>query len=360
MYEIIINTSVDVNWEKNLLKSDYANFYQNSQYIESVFGTIPIYISILDDKQNIVGQLGLNIIQTTVQYSGPIFNYFLKLFSNLSKRGIWLFGPIIHTNNEQEKIKILQEIFKAVDIICNKYNLIFVKGFYPPYDFLSTDQITNEFKNNDYLISKSITFLADLTESSDILFNKISRKTRGDILRGKKRGISIKEIKRRDELQNYIRLHEKWAKTKGLELSTSSYDVEKIWNNIQSGLEIFFLAYQNDEIISGLRLTQFNNIIYTHSVISSFSKNTSLGGTLLTFNALEWAKKNNFKIYDFSGGSNENLTEKEKNLLFYKQKWGGEEITHFNMVKIHKKISYKIFTILEFFLGKYHSYKANN
>lgn len=356
MYKIVINTSIGEDWNQNLIKSNYANFFQNTKYLDSFPNTTPIYISILDDKQNVVGQLGLNIIKTTAQYSNFFLASILKLIPNISRRGIWLFGPIIHTNNKNEKILVLQEILKAIDIVYEKYNLIYGFGFAPPYDFSIDEQYLNEFKKNGYFIDKSVTYLEDLSESLESLWKKISKKTRGDISRAERRGISVKRIENFDELQDYMQLHKIWVKTKGLELSKSAYDVEKIWNNLQSGLEIFFLAYQNNEIISGLRLTQFNKILYTFQVLSSYSNDTSLGGTLLTWKAFEWAKQQNFKLYDFSGGSGGNLTKKEENLLFYKKKWGGDEVVYPNMLKINKKIHYKIFRILENLIVKYRSF----
>ena len=359
MYKIIINTSINDDWNQNLIKSDYANFFQNTNYLDSSPNTVPIYISVLDDEKNVVGQLGLNIINTTAQYSSSFLTNILKLIPNVSRRGIWFFGPIIHTNNKNKKIQILKELLKGLDIVYKKYNIVYGFGFASPYDSSIDEQYLNELKKNGYLVAKSVTYLADLSESLESLWGKISKKTRGDISRAERRGISVKQIKTYDELQDYIQLYKIWTKTKGLELSKSAYNIEKIWNNIQSGLEVFFLAYQNNEIISGLRLTQFNKIIYTYQVLSSYSNDTSLGGTLLTWKAIEWSKQQDCKIYDFSGGSGRDITKKEEKLLFYKKKWGGNEVVHTNMEKINKKTRFKIFKFLEVSLGKYRSFRAS-
>ena len=306
-----------------------------------------------------VGQLGLNIIKTTVQYSSFFLTNILKFLPNISNRGIWICGPIIHTDNENDKLQIIQEILKAVDLICEKYNLVYAFGFSPPYDLSINDQYRDLFKKNGYLVHPSITYLADLSKSLETLWDKVSKKTKGDVSRAARRGISVKQIESFEQLEDYIKLHNMWLKTKGLTLSKSAFNIEKIWNNIKSGSEIFFLAYQNNEIISGLRLVQFNDILYTYQVISSYSNDNSLGGTLLTWKSIEWAKKQNFKYYDFSGGSGGDNTSKENNLLFYKKKWGGNKIDHNNLLKIRKKTKYRIFYFFESMLVKYHSFKGS-
>lgn len=361
LYTVEISSSSLENWDESLKKSVYANYFQSTNYLESLPNSNPIYISILDAKKNIVGQVGITIIKTAVQYSSSFLMTSMKIISNISNisnRGIWLFGPIIHTCKKNERILILKEILKGLETVCEKYDLVFVKGFTSPYDFLVDDDYLNEFKINNFIISKSVTYLEDLSLPVENIWKKISKKTRGDVSRAKRRGIIVKQIKNYYELEEYVKLHQTWVKTKGLSLSASAYDFQKTLKNIHSNNEIFFLAYQDNKVISGLRLVQFNGIIYTYQVLSSYSQDTSLGGTLLTWKAIEWAKQKNYKFYDFSGGSGQNLTKNEENLLFYKKKWGGNEITHHNMLKIRKKSSFRIFNFLEKTLVWYHSLKT--
>ncbi len=59
--------------------------------------------------------------------------------------------------------------------------------------------------------------------------------------------------------------------------------------------------------------------MYTHFVLSSYSESTNLGGTLLTWYALEWAKNSGMKMYDFSGGSKSSTKNNNNSLVFYKK-----------------------------------------
>ena len=136
---------------------------------------------------------------------------------------------------------------------------------------------------------------------------------------------------------------------------------------IKMEFNIFFFAYQDNEIVSGLRVGCFNGIAYTHQVLSTYSKVTSLGGSLLTWHAIEWAKKNGLQIYDFSGikspSKNENKLKYNQQWLGlkeYKQKWGGNEFLYYHFVKIQKGSVYKLFRLLSRLDFTYREYKKKH
>lgn len=39
LYKIVINTSISEDWNQNLIKSNYANFFQTTKYLESLSNT---------------------------------------------------------------------------------------------------------------------------------------------------------------------------------------------------------------------------------------------------------------------------------------------------------------------------------
>lgn len=357
-YTFRIETQVDSDWNQNLIKNKSGNFFQSLDYLTSDSKNFfPIFIYVVDELGNIVGQLGLSIIKTTVLYSSSLFHTALKLITNLTRRGIWLYGPILHSDVKEERLEILQQIITAINVVCKKYDLVFIEGYTSPYDRLIDGEL-QLFTKNNFIVSEHITFIADMTKPLDEIWNNISKKTRGDINRAKRRNIVVKEIQSYDELKEYLILHNTWAKTKGLELTDPFQDIEKMWNNHKNGVEKFFLAYKDNELISALRLTCFNGIVYTHFVLSSYSESTSLGGTLLTWSALEWAKNSGIKLYDFSGGPKQNNDYDKNSLVFYKKKWGGDEYVHYNLTKASKKYHYLIYKLLFSLVRSYHNLKG--
>lgn len=260
MYTFEIKTDVDSFWDKNLLKNNSGNFFQSSDYLNSDSKNyFPIFIYVLDESKNIVGQIGISIINTSVLYSSTIFQTMLKLIKTITTRGVWLFGPIIFSDDKNEKIKILQKIIEGIDIVCKKYNLVFIEGHTSPYEQINEDYLYQLSKNN-YILSKHVTFISDLLKPIEQIWKDVSKKTRGDVLRAERRDIVVKEIKTIDELKKFLLLHKDWASTKGLDISEPLKNQEKLWNNHKIGVEKFFLAYQSGKLISGLRISCFNEL----------------------------------------------------------------------------------------------------
>ena len=91
MYKIRICVEVNSNdWNSDLKKSNYSTYLQTTENlkISSNGNTFPIFISILDEKDVVVGQLGMLIIKTSVQYGGALFQKLSKISSRISTRGV--------------------------------------------------------------------------------------------------------------------------------------------------------------------------------------------------------------------------------------------------------------------------------
>jgi len=365
LYTFKILTHVDSStWNNNLTKSPYATFFQTTNYLNSNSKDhFPIFIYILDQDGNIVGQLGLRIIKTVVRYSSPFLRRLLHLISNITSRGIWLDGPIIHKNNKNTRLEILQKMLEAINVVADKYDLVHVEGYTPGYDLLIDDDYKKILSKNNFIIQDYVTFILDMKKNIDNIWSELPKRLKQDINRAKRRNIFVKHLEKYDELKQYLILAQKWATTKGIVNSTPIEDLENLWADHESKTSKFFLAYDNNELISGLRIIFFNRIVQPNEVISSYSKRTSLGGTLLTWTSIEWAKTVNALAYDFTGGKketvqNNSITNNEHNknsLLYYKSKWCGQEKCQFNLIIIKKKLNYKIYQILFSIVRKYHN-----
>ena len=344
------STNADsINWDNDLLKSTYSTSYQTVEYLTSNLENItPIFIHVVNTNDEIVGQLGLRIIDSTVMYSSPLFQRYSKIISNIAKRMIWVHGPIIHSKNIEERKNILTEILKEVNQVSEKYDVVFIEGQTSPCDFLIGEDYQKIFSNNGYTKLDSRSFLADLNLTSDELWSNVSKKARGDVNRAKRREIQTKVLETMDEVSDFVSLNKEWAKAKDLTITNPEKQKEIFWKNHKSGVEKILLAYKESKLIAGLGLGCFNKIVHTNFVISSYDIETNLGGTLLTWYAVEWAKTNNFKIYDFSGGG------VAASLLSYKKKWGGKETPYYIFRKIRKHSSYKLYSSVFNLIQKYH------
>ena len=153
-------------WNTNLQKSHYSTYFQSTNYLKSSSDDFfPIYIWVFENE-NVVGQLGLRIIKTSVRYSGPLLRKMTHLISSISSRAIWLDGPIIHVSDKNAKLEILHEIINAIKIIQEKYHLVHVEGYTPGYD----RSIDNEYKkilsSNNFIIRDNyVTFILNMKKN---------------------------------------------------------------------------------------------------------------------------------------------------------------------------------------------------
>ena len=374
MYKTKISTEINSNdWNSELKKSNYSTYLQTAEYlnINSNENTFPIFISVLDEKNAVVGQLGLLIIKTSVQYGSALFQKLSKIISGVSTRGIWQYGPTIHTENKMEKKEILRMILKANNEIIKKYNLVFIEGYSAPLDVSLCDEEIKEYQKYGYNTKKFVAFLTDLKKPIEEIWKNVQQYAKKNVNRAAKRGVTIKELKTFEDSKQAISLFQKWGKTKGLIISDPEQQLKKFWDRQNSGFEKTFLAFKEEQLVSSITISHFNNIVVPIQVLNSYSSIArNLGGPALTWYAIKWSKEFKFGIYDITGGpllpENEQVNDKKRpfSLIHYKKKWGGKQYIHYHFIKINKKSSYmiykKLFKILKWYHNKNRSFDDVN
>ena len=374
MYKTKISTEINSNdWNSELKKSNYSTYLQTVEYlnVNSNENTFPIFISVLDEKNALVGQLGLLIIKTSVQYGSALFQKLSKTISGVSTRGIWQYGPTIHTENKMEKKEILRMILKANNEIIKKYNLVFIEGYSAPLDVSLCDEEIKEYEKYGYNTKKFVAFLTDLKKPIEEIWKNVQQYAKKNVNRAAKRGVTIKELKTFEDSKQAISLFQKWGKTKGLIISDPEQQLKKFWDRQNSGFEKTFLAFKEEQLVSSITISHFNNIVVPIQVLNSYSSIArNLGGPALTWYAIKWSKEFKFGIYDITGGpllpENEQVNDKKRpySLIHYKKKWGGKQYIHYHFIKINKKSSYmiykKLFKILKWYHNKNRSFDDIN
>ena len=366
MYRIkIIENTISEEWNTSLLKSNYSTYFQTSEYVggNNKIDYFPIFIHIFDDKNILVAQLGIQIIKTSVTYSSSILHKFLKLISGITTRGIWIYGPIIHTKDKKQRLEILQIILDANNQIIKKHNLVFLEGFSPPLDDLIDENYLKIFEGNGYNITKFVTYLTDLSNPIEDIWSRVQKYTKINVKRASKRGIITKELATLDEMKQVVDVHQQWAKTKGLEIINPEQKIKELWIKHHNSIEKFFLAFNKHELIAVISLSFFNNVVIPTQVLNSYSKATTLGGPALTWKAISWGKESNMRVYDITGGplilENEIDVDNTKPLTHYKRKWGGKETIHYNFLIPGKKTRYKLYQKMFRILKIYHGVISN-
>lgn len=350
-FEILKNVN-NGDWNSKLLNCEYSTFFQTLAYLKTNNpNKYPIFIYVYDDKKNILGQLGIMITISQEGYSNRSLKKITKIASKLSKRGTWVNGPIIHSNDKKLRLMVLETFMEAIKVVVEENNLSVIDGYSPPQDKLVDEDYKEIFKNNGFKSHDYITYVTDLSRNLEDIWKKVKKNTRNDVTKAKREGISVKHAASREDLQKYWGLAKTWAKTKGIEITDTPLQIEKDWEDLQSGTQKIFMALQDKELIAGLRIVVFNGICYTHQVLNSYAKKGNVGGPLLTWSAIEWSKSSGMRLYDFSGGEEFPSNKKEekrfkehwKSLLEYKKKWSGDRYPYFHFIKIPKETRHKIF-----------------
>jgi len=95
------------------------------------------------------------------------------------------------------------------------------------------------------------------------------------------------------------------------------------------------LARKDGKPIGGLLFSFLNKYIIEAGVARSKydSINKLYSQDLIKWKIVEWGIHNKMKYYDLAGVNPNPTSEKEKGILRYKKKWGGQRHEYFNIKK---------------------------
>jgi len=323
MISVVALSKPDPNWNKRLFDSKIGTIFQTKERGEYDAKNIqPIYLLFKDENDVIVAQ---NLIKVYERFSnnnnkGKLLN---KIPTSRKKLYSWVYGPVIFKKDLSKEIFVALKDFLISEkcAVDGWVNLLFCGN--------------PEILSKNYTVQKWGTFLIDLTKSKEEVYNKISKHSgRKNIERSIKRGITVEEITD-SSLREYHTLINKMKKNDGRETSKFENLLErwKIYKPIgYSG----FLAKKDDEVLGGLLFSYVNGQILEAGVARSEidRKNHYYSQDLIKWKIIEWGIENNLKYYNLTGFNPNPITEKEKGILRYKEKWGGQP---YYFYRIHEK-----------------------
>ena len=323
---ITIDNKPDSNWNQRLHKVPTGTIFQTfqyGQYFKKRYGGKPIYLKFYNNHQKLVAQLlAFKLFKgrgKLIQIFGRDHFYSLALVASkvLPKYLRWNFGPVIFENDY--KCEIIESLGNF--IISN--NLKFQGSPHPlnsNYEFPSTFGFARE---------ESATFIIDLRDGYEkILHNMDKRSARKNVKRSQERGVTITEIKSKNDLMLYHKLQLGHRKTKNL--IQYSFDDIKKWKELLGPLgTIGFLAWYNNAPVAGIFITTFNGYIQqSGSIRSIIDTNEKLHSQdLLKWHIINWGIEKGCNYYDLAGVNINTPSIKETGIYKHKKKWGGKLIT---------------------------------
>jgi hypothetical protein len=315
-----INLEVDKkSWIDNLKRIGSSTTYQLPSWLEiykNSFNSVPHYITVKNSNHEVVGQLACIIHNDFVWHNSNTVSKFLSKKLNLGCILNWSYGPII--SEKYDENLILYEILAAVDEIISKNNIILVNGS-SPFDKFNL----NIFENFGYLEKKWSTYVLDLTKLDSDLLSNFNKKIRYDVRQAEKNNLQFEVVSDKKQFVEFAKFAVTTKNLSGESRKWNPIFYDNYWNlTSKSGSHQGFLVRHENEILGTINTLNFNGNVVQAGVANS-SKSKFNAGTFLTFKTIEWLFQHKQNIFDF-GGANPNPTnEKEKQIDFYKSKWGG-------------------------------------
>jgi lipid II:glycine glycyltransferase (peptidoglycan interpeptide bridge formation enzyme) len=309
----------DTEWNSFLYNSEFSTVFQTSNWVKNYqnMGSKPVFIQIESEK-GIVAQLAAIIHKNSLRHDNIVAKNLGWKF-NISSILTWSYGPII--SDLENYSEIFSLIISLLEKIAKQHNVMMIRGSTPPLDQNNPKKLFEEYL---YSFLPWSTYIIPLNQTEDTLYSSLDKKTRYDIRKSEKNNFLFEIPEDSDYPKEFYELKNEEYIRDNRKVSPISNSYEERWKNLyQNGLEKIFLAKNKNHTVSGISNIIFNGYSIQHAVANS--KIDLTAGTFLTWNVVKWAIKNKIKYYDV-GGINPNPTsKKEKNIDFYKSKWGGQQ-----------------------------------
>ncbi len=342
------------NWYQILAVSPHATLYQTEAWGNYIYSSkigIPIYIT-CTYKEKVVGMMLMwyEYLHHHIINRFPLIGSLISVFREYNlKFGYLNNGPIILDN--RFKNQIFKSLFKQVDKIAHRYRIISMT--------ILSDLALNCYKNciqpeqnfidQNFQSKQCSTLILELSGLDESNFMSIFKSsTRKDINKSIRQNLSFSILKL-NELDQYHRLiNENRQRIK------SEYIIHMPTKVMLQNLALIkgiisFKIIKNNKIIAAMSLFCFNGISYQ---IASCQSNQSYYekwnvNDLLVWGAINWAIKNQIKIYDLTGIPVYPTTKKEEGLLRYKKKWSDNRIDYFTYTKHFNKTFFYFLNLIK-------------
>lgn len=306
-----------------VLNHPNGNIFQTPEMYEAYKATKnyePVCLAVEDENEEIVASL-LAVIRK--EHSG--------LLAAFSARSIIRSGALIKDNN----LEILDFILKGYNKIIKR------KAIYTQFRNMRefSEEEKQIFAENGFIYEEHLDIIVDLSKTEEELKNKLSSNRGYGIRRAKREGLKFSVENSIESLKVCYNILEgvySYAK-----LPIPNFSLFKslfgLTNN-DMGLKFFTVKYKNE--IVGCMLTLFyKNIIYDYFAGSLHNYYNKYPNDLVPWEVFVWAKKNNFKIFDFGGAGK---PDEPYGVRDYKKQFGGKIVEWGRFEKLHKPMMMKI------------------
>jgi serine/alanine adding enzyme len=319
---ILINDQIKRDqWKTLLEKNPYSTPFQSPEYYDfynSVKGFSAEVLAI--DESDIL----LALVVVTIQKEQGITGFF-------SRRGIIYGGPLIDPKYPDTLNTLLQ---KVNSYIGDKVIYFETRNLYDYTDYKGI------FLKNGWDYMPFLNFHLNTTDINSIN-NTISKSRLRQIKKALQSGVSYREAKVIEEVQDFYKILFRLYKTK-IKKPLPQWDFFKSFFELRLGL--YLLVSLKEKVIGGIMCPVLKGkVIYELYVCGLDAEYKQYFPSVVsTWAAIEYANNNNLPLFDFMGAGK---PDENYGVRDFKSRFGGELVEYGRFIKIQKSILYYIGTL---------------
>lgn len=250
---------------------------------------------------------------------------FLRLFKNCSLESMG--GFAYHPQLSQKQIDVVAEqAMQKIREFGNKNSAEEIRFFLSPLTPILRGPMASRINPLIYLGIENIpsqTYLIDLSQSTESIWNNMDGYCRTHIRKAEKTGYTVRQATDGKDLDIYYELHCRTYHRTGVTPHPYAY-FEAIWRDfLSSGKAVVFFAEMEGKVVAADNEAVYKNAVSGWTAAGEGKATTGVNN-LLHWTAIQWAKENDMQIYESGEGFPGEMDGKRKGLTDFKKSFGGE------------------------------------
>ena len=188
-----------------------------------------------------------------------------------------------------------------------------------------------------------LNYLIDLNFSPEQILQNIGSRTRKHIRQALRHGdVTIEQVNNSGQLASWYELVRKTYMSAHVPLADRSLFEAAFDILAPKGMISFWMAHIGSVRVAASAELHYKDVVYGWYSGLDRDYASEYPGELLIWHVLEWAAKNNYKIYDFGGAGKPN---EEYGVRDFKAKFGGKQVCFGRYVNIHSPLLFRLSTL---------------
>jgi lipid II:glycine glycyltransferase (peptidoglycan interpeptide bridge formation enzyme) len=305
-------------------------------------GTFPVSYFQSEHYYRVIKALGQKPFLISATLEGRLAGYWLlyespqnfhlrgkhtrKPFSWLLRGLTALHGPVIITDKSSTYLEYLTSFAKELQKTVIEGHYLFNTFVAPLYDHMyRAEALDGILADLGFCVEDTFTFLLSLEGSIDEIHARLPKETRNKLNRAARQEIKTGEGSSEDDLGEYYRARCENMKRNSVECTPYDYYLTQ-WRILHdSSVMKLFIARSEGKVLAGQLAFLFGEVVHLAGVaVSDYCIHHRLAGNdALQWAVIEWARRNGYKIIDYTGAHPHTTDEKLKAIHAFKARWGG-------------------------------------